>query len=47
MNQNLPIGRVEIIRGYNTGDEVTTIMTLSEEIGKKTPVRGRDYRFCL
>lgn len=34
---------VEIIRGYNTSDEVTkTIMTLSEKLGK-TPVEVNDY----
>ena len=34
---------VEIIRGYNTSDDVTkTIMTLSEKLGK-TPVEVNDY----
>jgi 3-hydroxybutyryl-CoA dehydrogenase len=34
---------VEIIRGYNTSDEVTTtIMTLSQKLGK-TPVEVNDY----
>jgi 3-hydroxybutyryl-CoA dehydrogenase len=34
---------VEIIRGYNTSDEVTkTIMNLSEKLGK-TPVEVNDY----